>query len=328
MDAVSLVENVPDSTIPVLTGCFAFGTTLCLSTFTQKLLGISTASKIVPSVFGFATVCFASIASQRAAVCSYDYLQEKRPFQDLIRDSKIRKKYADKLIRPTSSNSSTEYFNIGNTIKIPLHEARVCAVGLASFKLLGGRFWAIAPSSFTHLGSFSRWSIPCTDKYANSSQRTMIERMGRKWGCHTCGSRMVGYTAGNFRFVGDHMPPKSVAKQMNKSWLRRVGLLPQVKYRFYPQCVNCSNIQGNVLGKASSELSGKWFLPASVKAENLLQAGSGRAAHFHGLRFRLNHLTGGVLAGATVVKATKSDVSERNKKRFQRLTRPIETFVK
>ena len=241
MDTVALIQYVPDSTIPVLSGCAAFGTTLALSTLTQKWLGISTATKIVPSVFGFASVCFASIASQRVAVCSHELRKDKVHFQDLFKDPKIRKRYLEKLFlpTPTGNDSSRDYFQIGNKVKLPLHEARVCALGLTTFKLLGGRFWALSPSSFTHLGSFSRWSIPCTEKYASASQRSMIERMGRRFGCHTCGSRMLGYTAGSFKFVGDHMPPKSVAEQMNKSWLRRIGLLKKVKYRFYPQCVNC-----------------------------------------------------------------------------------------
>ena len=133
---------------------------------------------------------------------------------------------------------------------------------------------------------------------------------------------------GKNKFVGDHMPPKSVADHMNKSWLRRMKILPKVPFRFYPQCVNCSNTQGSILSKASNEMSKRTLLPSWMKAANLEKAGGGRAAHFHGLRFRVNHLTGGILAGATVVGATKSEVSKGNKKRFQGATSPVEDLVK
>jgi hypothetical protein len=51
-------------------------------------------------------------------------------------------------------------------------------------------------------------------------------------------------------------------------------------------------------------------------------------AHFHGLRFRMNHLAGGVLAGATVVGATNKDIAKGNPKRFQNMQRRIEGVVK
>lgn len=137
---------------------------------------------------------------------------------------------------------------------------------------------------------------------------------------------MIGYR-GNHKFVGDHMPPKSVANQMNNMLLRRWGLLPKVKYRFYPQCANCSNAQGSILSKASSGLSNS-RLPSFVKAANLVQAGSGRTAHFHGLRFRLNHATGGVLAAATIVNASNSDISNGNRKRFKKSTQRAEELIK
>ena len=226
------------------------------------------------------------------------------------------------------------YNNRNDFIKIPMHEVRVCLLGLLAFKAMGGRFWAIAPSSYTHLGSFSRWSIPCTEKYASKAQREMIEKMGRKWGCHTCGSRMLGSkTAGAARFVGDHMPPKSVAEQMNKAWYRRLNIVPKVQFRFYPQCVNCSNTQGSILSKATNALSSSSSLASSSSkspiihlfsksgrnASILKDAGGGSAiSHFHGGRFRINHLTGGVLAGTIVLgNPTQKEVRNGNPERFK-----------
>lgn len=321
MDVTALVPYSAESALPVVSGCFAFGTTMCLSTLAQKIIGISTATKVVPSLIGMATVCLASIASQRAAICTSDWVNDSRPFHQFMMDPETRRT----LFSPPKA-SPADCIQIGDHIKIPKHNLRVCVVGIAAFKLLGGRFWAIAPSSFTNLGSFARWSIPCGERYATPNQRALIEKMGRRWGCHTCGSRMLFSRVGKNKFVGDHMPPKSVAEQMNKSWLRRLKLLPRVQFRFYPQCVNCSNTQGSILSKASNNAKNS-LLPSWVKAANLERAGGGRAAHFHGLRFRVNHLAGGMLAGTTVVGATKAEVAKGNKKRFQRATAPMEDFV-
>lgn len=142
----------------------------------------------------------------------------------------------------------------------------------------------------------------------------MVERMGAKWGCHTCGSRMLRYTKGNFKFVADHMPPKSVAEQMNATWIRKY-LLGKVPFRFYPQCVDCSNAQGSILSKAQQSTSR--LLPSFQRAAKLSQAGGGTTAHYHGLRPRINHLTGGVLAGITVVGATDRQIQTGNRGRFQ-----------
>lgn len=115
-------------------------------------------------------------------------------------------------------------------------------------------------------------------------------------------------------FHGDHMPPKIVADQMNKRlWRRILGIKTQ--YRFFPQCVDCSNIQGQVLGKASRRLKdfGRWVQP------NLAFAGGGRAAYYHGFRMRLNHLAGGIVAALTISGATKEDIDDEGAARLQKL---------
>jgi hypothetical protein len=153
----------------------------------------------------------------------------------------------------------------------------------------------------------------------------MIERMGAKWGCHTCGSRMINYNKGHFKFVGDHMPPKSVAEQMNATWIRKY-LLGKVPFRFYPQCVDCSNAQGSILSKAQQSTSR--LLPSFRRAAELSGSGGGRTAHYHGLRPRINHLTGGVLAGATVLGATDREIQTGNRDRFQDVQRRVEGWIR
>jgi hypothetical protein len=192
-------------------------------------------------------------------------------------------------------------------------------IGLITFKLLGGRFWGVSPSSFTNIGSFARGHIPATEQYAHASQRTTIERMGRVFGCHTCGShQLLGPSLfQKVKFVGDHMPPKSVAEQINARWYNRL-LGHQVEFRFYPQCTRCSSRQGSILSAAVQQAT----------KQNLATAGGGKMAHFHGLRPRINHLTGGVVAGLTVVGATDYDIQKGNPRRFRTMHRQIEDHLR
>jgi len=190
---------------------------------------------------------------------------------------------------------------------------------MIAFKLLGGRFWAVAPSSFTNIGSFARGSIPATENYATAAQRSTLERMGSIFGCHTCGSHrwLSSPLTRKAKFVGDHMPPKSVALQANARWYNRL-LNRQVNFRFYPQCIKCSSKQGSILSAAVQQ---------QIK-RNLSQAGGGANAHFHGLRPRLHHLTGGVIAGITVVGASDGDIQKGNPRRYQALQKQIEDPIR
>lgn len=212
-------------------------------------------------------------------------------------------------------------------------------MGLIAFKVLGGRFWALAPSSYTHPGSFARYSIPATERYATASQRTVLERLGRTWGCHTCGSRQFLYnhrksrgggSAAAVRFVGDHMPPKSVANQLNSRWYRKwTGWT--VRYRFYPQCVPCSNKQGNLLSAAAQELRKHQLHSILFKsrARPLSAAGGGAKAHFHGFRPRIHHCTGGLLAGiATMTSSTTATAEEESRRYYTALQSDAEQWIR
>jgi hypothetical protein len=136
---------------------------------------------------------------------------------------------------------------------------------------------------------------------------------------------MLRYNKGNFKFVADHMPPKSVAEQMNATWIRTY-LLGKVPFRFYPQCVDCSNVQGSILSKAQQSTSR--LLPSFRRAAKLSDAGGGRTAHNHGLRPRINHLAGGVLAGVTLVGATDREIQAGSRDRFQKAQRRVEGWIR
>jgi hypothetical protein len=173
-----------------------------------------------------------------------------------------------------------------------------CIIGLLSYKtILRSHFSSLSPSSYTARGSFARVGLPAPPNfnYATSSQRAQLERIGRAWGCHTCGSRMLFSNVAKKdwhkpRFHGDHIPPVSVAKQINERWYRR-KLGWKVSQKFYPQCRDCSNKQGGLLSKA-----------INAGRKNLHSVGGGSESHFHGTRLRIGHMAGGIVAVTTVAQ--------------------------
>ena len=300
--------------LPTISGIVAFSSTLAMSTFLQLQMHVSTGTRplLVPWAFGVATVGVASIASQYAAIHTYN----------IVRDSNLRKKY----------RGQSEFFINDKTFGLDLnnsHSLRVCAAGMIGFKILGGRFWAIAPSSYTNLGSFARFSIPANSSgYASSAQRRTIERIGRMAGCHTCGSRMLidRSKSSSVNFIADHMPPNAAVKQMNERWFRR--MVGRTKSQsFYPQCVKCSNKQGGILAAAVNKLNASStpvFFRGRRPSINLMSAGGGRLAHNHGLRLRTSHISGGLIAGMTIYDASLSDINKGNSRRFREIFCDIE----
>lgn len=150
-----------------------------------------------------------------------------------------------------------------------------------------------------------------------------MERLGRIWGCHTCGSHMLFRGDRAFRFVGDHMPPKSVAENMNQRlWRRLTGW--KVNYRFFPQCRDCSSVQGSILSKATNELQNArsfLFLPKRLKLGNA-------PSHTHGLRPRINHLTGAILGGVAVVGANEADLIDGNRHRYAQWQHQMDKWLR
>ena len=292
-------QQIIQDAVPLLSGTFAFTAMLSLSTLFQlKVLRISTGTMPpVPTMLGMTSVVAASALSHVVSIKSYQILKENDyPYTNISIES-IRKSCFDFTV--TKENTA--------------HLLRVGAIGLLAYKGLGGRFWSVAPSSITNLGSFAKtaFSMPATEKYATTAERQAIERLGRTFGCHTCGSRkVISKGPQGVRFIADHMPPLSIVKQMNGRWYRRMFGI-QVKQRFYPQCFTCSNLQGGLLSKATRELMSTKKNSKSIifkgKLPNLAEAGGGKNAYFHGKRLRLEHFAGGVVAAATTY-----DASERN----------------
>jgi hypothetical protein len=192
---------------------------------------------------------------------------------------------------------------------------------LITFKLLGGRFWSIAPSSYTHVGSFARvvgGSIPATSRYATAAERLRMERLGRFIGCHTCGTHKL-FTREAFRFVGDHQPPKAIAEQLNRRLHRRL-LGWKVSYRFFPQCRDCSSIQGGILSKATLDMK-------TVNSRSAFFAKvRGGPSYFHGWRPRFYHWTGAVVGSMAVAGASDKALEHGNAEKYDQLQQTILRF--
>ena len=91
------------------------------------------------------------------------------------------------------------------------------------FQLLGTR---------AEPGPYAReWvPAPATNRRLDRSEQSQIDRLGRKWGCHRCGSRDPKSPSGPF--IGDHQVPKSMGTPT----------------RIYPHCAHCSASQGGLIG--------------------------------------------------------------------------------
>lgn len=308
----SFVEQmIPPQVWSVCAGAASFGITLAFSTTAQqRIFGISTGTTPpIPTLVGVASVCAASTVAHQVALATHAYVTTgtwPRNFS----------------LWPRRNGSA--YFGYHEKVldikicQIPMHAIRVWTMGLLCFKLCGGRFWAVAPSSVTHLGSYARASLPATERYATAAQRLQIERLGKLWGCHTCGSHrwtlLPRIGTPNVQFVGDHMPPKSVAEQLNKSLLFRL-LRRKVRYRFYPQCIRCSNQQGSLLSQATAALQSRRGHEA---ARRLAAVGGGRRASYnHGWQPRLSHaLTGAAIAAIATLNVHPADLMDENRWRY------------
>ena len=89
------------------------------------------------------------------------------------------------------------------------------------FRGLGGRFTSTLPSDARRMGAFAHeqeaWAMSTGTQYASSAERVTIRKIGKAFGCHTCGTRQPS------RFIADHQPPNKWAKRENK-WRNKVSI--------------------------------------------------------------------------------------------------------
>eukprot|EP00056_Hartaetosiga_gracilis_P007508 m.109070 g.109070 ORF g.109070 m.109070 type:complete len:382 (-) comp12725_c0_seq1:1305-2450(-) len=96
---------------------------------------------------------------------------------------------------------------------------------LGLYLMLGGRPRRECPSCLWSPGAFAVESMPANRfKYATNGQKKVLQALGKKYGCHSCGTRNATL------YHGDHIPPSKVPNEK-----------PRV---FLPQCPTCSARQG------------------------------------------------------------------------------------
>lgn len=102
--------------------------------------------------------------------------------------------------------------------KIALNSSfqRKALLAFALFWHMEGKMLTTAiPSSLLCVGVFAnrmKGSIPALTIRASSKQRSLIQDLGKKYGCHHCGSKQ--WFVKSSRFIADHMPPTKIARSM------------------------------------------------------------------------------------------------------------------
>lgn len=153
-----------------------------------------------------------------------------------------------------AQRTHVEPFVQGNVEPLSKQELiRTTYLSLVSFITLGFKpYSTILPSSVILLGSFNKFphfpipgkgSVPVASEAANAAQRTQIQRLGKLYGCHQCGSKQL---FGQGSFISDHMPPTKQVKAENQRWYRR-WLLWGLKQELWPQCQKCFSKQGSAV---------------------------------------------------------------------------------
>ena len=131
----------------------------------------------------------------------------------------------------TASLAITTSYAYLNGGKVTFSKEELCVsgvLGMAVFKMLGGRFIAVLPSNLYKPGAFAHQWIPARwERYAAHYERHLMQQLGSKHGCHSCGTRRG-------RFIADHQPPIKLSG-------------PGELLKFYPHCIKCSSLQGSAL---------------------------------------------------------------------------------
>jgi hypothetical protein len=225
---MQLAQEALTCAAQVAVGGAAFILTLAASqVFQGGVLRVSCCTSLgVPAAIGAVSVAGGGIISLRAGQLAGDASRGVRVTPELV---------LDRLWAPVSEK-----------------EKGVAALSLALFTCLGGgvgAFSGIAPSVVSNVGAFGqrRASLPATVEYATSDQRAVMTRLGRIFGCHTCGN------ASQKSYISDHMPPLKYVKEENARIWRRI-LMMKVTQRFYPQCVNCSSVQSSAVRTRTRKL--------------------------------------------------------------------------
>lgn len=100
---------------------------------------------------------------------------------------------------------------------------------------LGARFRILQlQGTRAETGPYAREWIPApsTNRRLTRAEQQEIDRIGRMWGCHRCGSLSSRTKSGSF--IGDNQVPKSIGNPT----------------RIYPHCAQCSASQGGLVRRS------------------------------------------------------------------------------
>lgn len=135
----------------------------------------------------------------------------------------------------------------------------VAGTSVSVFVLLRGKFSSVLPSDVLTPGAFGKVNLPASENYATTSKRLQLQVIGKKNGCHSCGSRHI-----QGEFIADHQPPLAIVKRKTSKtkhllyrilkFFRKKTKYHPVQQKFYPQCNSCSNVQLTYLSAVSRGL--------------------------------------------------------------------------
>ena len=127
------------------------------------------------------------------------------------------------------------------------------------------------------------------------------------------------------------MPPLLVADQLNRIWYRKL-LGWKVRFRFFPQCADCSNLQGSIMSQARGVLDRKAITNPFLRWGNGLDLRKLPVLHSkrynHGLQPRISHLTGTVLGSVAVVNASPDDIQDGCRDRYVGMYRQVSRWFR
>lgn len=91
------------------------------------------------------------------------------------------------------------------------------------------------------LGPYARESIPARgpERDFTAEERAAINAIGKRHGCHMCGTKDPGTVSGDF--IPDHQRPNSMR-------------IPGVLQRLFPHCLDCSRNHGLALANRARRL--------------------------------------------------------------------------
>ena len=193
-----------------VSGALAFPSVLAVTQkYLWKPLRVSFSPKWRSSVLGLASVSLASLSASSAALGAVYVIQS--PNNDL------GPTYSDLLVSTLT--------------------------GVVLFKAVGGQYARVLPSNLMRPGAFAVDWIPALNESARATpkERQVVNYLGTKYGCHTCGVRRRA------SYIADHQPPSKLVR--NHRTGTRTGPADPLLQRMYPQCPSCSNIQGGLLAQ-------------------------------------------------------------------------------